>query len=485
MRARARFAPRRRGAWPAGLLLLAGACSGSGPEPVLRLAAAASLSDVLPQVLAERDPAAVQVQAVYGGSGELAAELRHGAAFDAVLLADQRLVASLAANGWLLAGSTREPFANRLQFVTADAAAEPAEGLAAAWPDFAGRRIALGSDGVPVGDAARRWLARAGVDPEAAVLVPMPNVRAVAAAVGSGACAAGFVYRTDVAAHPELHVQAADPATVVYGAGVAAASPWPAEAAALLASVEAAAATWSRAGFLPVEGGAGPEPAVAAVPRDFLSILWRTLWIGLAAVLLELPFALALGRLLARREFAGKAVLRALFTLPMFLPPVAVGLFLLLLLAPRGPLGGFGSEWLYGPPAAVLAAAIVSFPLLLRHAEEALAAVPARLVQVSRSLGVGAWGTFLRVELPLARRGLAAGVLLAFARGVAEFGATAVVAGTVPGSTETLATGLHRRLLSGDDPGALALAGLSVLLGLCAVVASELLRRKPRSHGRD
>lgn len=204
-------------------------------------------------------------------------------------------------------------------------------------------------------------------------------------------------------------------------------------------------------------------------------LLLRTLAIGGCAALVELPFAVLIGRWLARADFAGKAVVQSLLVLPMFLPPVAVGLLLLIALGPRGP---FGGAPLFGPGAAVLAAGLISFPLLLRHAQEAFSAVPARLLQVSATLGASRWRIFREVELPLAKRGLSVGLLLAFARGISEYGATAVVAGVIPGRTETLATGLMRRLANGDDDGALALAGVSVGVGFLAVLLSERLLRR-------
>lgn len=209
-----------------------------------------------------------------------------------------------------------------------------------------------------------------------------------------------------------------------------------------------------------------------------LELLLRTLAIGAAAALLELPCAVLLGRWLARADFPGKAIVQSLLVLPMFLPPVAVGLLLLLALGP----GGIGGSVLFTPLAAVLAAATISFPLLLRHAEEAFAAVPERLGQVAATLGASRWRVFREIELPLARRGLAVGLLLAFARGVSEFGATSVVAGVIPGRTETLATGLMRRLATGDDAGALALALWSIAVGFVAVLASERLLRGRRAR---
>ena len=198
------------------------------------------------------------------------------------------------------------------------------------------------------------------------------------------------------------------------------------------------------------------------------------------AAALQLPIALWLGRWMCRREFFGRSLVQSVLVLPMFLPPVAVGLILLLALGPGGPLGGVTGAVLYTETAAVLAAATVSFPLVLRHVQEAFEAVPERLSQVSMSLGLSRWQTFVRVELPLARSGVAVGVLLSFARGISEYGATAVVAGVTPGQTETLATGLMRRLNTGDDGGALTLAWVSIALGFAAVVISETwLRRRP------
>lgn len=210
----------------------------------------------------------------------------------------------------------------------------------------------------------------------------------------------------------------------------------------------------------------------------WLEISARTLAIGAAAVLLQLPLALLAARGLARRRFSGRPLLLALLTLPMFLPPVTVGLFLLILLVPRGPLGGLGAPLLYGPGAAVLAAAVASFPLLFRHALEALEQVPVRCLQVAATLGDRPSAVFWRVELPLARRGLGVGLLLAFARAVSEFGATAVLAGTIPGRTETLATGIYARLNVGDDAGALVLALVSLGIGVGAVLASERLLQR-------
>jgi molybdate transport system permease protein len=214
---------------------------------------------------------------------------------------------------------------------------------------------------------------------------------------------------------------------------------------------------------------------------ELWSIVGRTVLIGAAATRAQLPLAIFVGRGLARGRVPMRPLVQALVALPMFMPPVAVGLLLLLVLGPSGPLGGLTSGVLYTEVAAVLAAAVVAFPIFARHAQEAFEAVPVRLGHVSRSLGVSPWQTFWRVDLPLARRGLVAGGVLAFARGIAEYGATAVVAGVIPGHTETLSTGLMRRLMAGDDRGAVMMAGLSLVLGLVAVVVSEVYLRRGRA----
>jgi molybdate transport system permease protein len=217
---------------------------------------------------------------------------------------------------------------------------------------------------------------------------------------------------------------------------------------------------------------------------ELLGMVALTLRVAGVATLLALPLAIALAYLLARREFTGKPWLQALIALPMVLPPVAVGLVLLLLLGQRGPLGGLwsalGVQWVFTWWAAAFAAAVVGFPLLVRACEQAFAEVDPRLEQVARTLGLGRWRTFWRVTLPLARRGVLYGTVLAFSRALGEFGATAVVAGILPGRTETLALGIYSRVQLGDDRGALLLCGASFALALLAMGVAEIWLRRPR-----
>ena len=221
---------------------------------------------------------------------------------------------------------------------------------------------------------------------------------------------------------------------------------------------------------------------------DVLAMTTLTLRVGVVAVALAFPPALGLGFWLARREFRGKAFAEAVIALPMLLPPVAVGLGLLLLCGRRGPLHplfqALGVELPFTWWAASVAAGLVGFPFFVRACEQAFSEVEPRFEQLARSLGYTRGATFLRVTLPLARRGVLYGAVLAFTRGLGEFGATAVVAGIQPGRTETLALGIWSRIEQGDDAGALALCAASFSLALAATTLAEgWLRRAPRARG--
>jgi molybdate transport system permease protein len=213
------------------------------------------------------------------------------------------------------------------------------------------------------------------------------------------------------------------------------------------------------------------------VAADIWSMTWLTLRVAATATLLSLPFAVAVGYFMARKSFPGKSLVQAFIALPMVLPPVAVGLGLLYLLSPQGPLSSLwdalGLRLAFTPAAAVLAASIVGFPLLARSCEQAFAAIPPRYEQVSRTLGRNPWATFFRVVLPLGKRGVLYGSLLAFTRALGEFGATALVAGILPGRTETLALGIYSQVQLGDDRAAFVLCGVSFLLALGALLAAE------------
>jgi molybdate transport system permease protein len=208
-----------------------------------------------------------------------------------------------------------------------------------------------------------------------------------------------------------------------------------------------------------------------------------------ATALLVIP-GLAVAWVLARPWLRLRALLETLVSLPLVLPPTAVGLGLLTLFGRSGPLGRplyehLGIEVAFTWRAVVLASAVVAFPLFVRSARSAFEEVDPRLPAVARTLGRGPFRAFLQVELPLAWRGVAAGAVLAFARALGEFGATILVAGNIPGQTQTLALALFQRVQVGRDREALALAVVSVLLAAAALVLSEaLVRRRDRTLAR-
>jgi molybdate transport system permease protein len=209
-----------------------------------------------------------------------------------------------------------------------------------------------------------------------------------------------------------------------------------------------------------------------------------TIAVGLLSTLLILPPGILLGWLLARRTWRGKALVETVVALPLVIPPVATGLILLKLFGRRGPLGSFfeqtlGIEIVFTWKAVVLATAVMSFPLLVRTVRVAFEEVPVRLEQVARTLGSGPWRVAFTITLPLARRGVLAGTVLAFARALGEFGATIMVAGFIPGKTETLALGIYHSVQLGRDDAALVLLTVSIAIAFAALAISEwLLRRK-------
>ena len=200
----------------------------------------------------------------------------------------------------------------------------------------------------------------------------------------------------------------------------------------------------------------------------------------MVGTLIGLPVALVVGWLLAKSSIRGKVLLDTLFTFPLVLPPVVTGYFLLILLGRNGPIGQllhnlFGVDVVFTWVAAALAAGLVSLPLMVRAIEVAMANVDPRLEFASRTLGAGPLRTFFGVTVPLARQGILAAVLLGFARGLGEFGATIVVAGNIPGRTQTVPLALFNRIETGDDAAAVRLIAVSLILAFGALILHHRL----------
>ena len=214
-------------------------------------------------------------------------------------------------------------------------------------------------------------------------------------------------------------------------------------------------------------------------------VLWFTLETAFLAIALITPVWFGLAWILARKEWRGKALVETAASLPLVMPPVATGLILLKLFGRRGPLGSvlegyFGWDVIFTWKAVVLAMAVMSFPLLMRTARTAFESVDPRLEEVARTLGAGPFWVFWTVTLPLSKKGVAAGLVLAFARALGEFGATVLVAGNIPGRTTTLAVDIFQMIELGKDDEAWRLMGISILLAFLAIGAAGYLTAKHR-----
>lgn len=208
-----------------------------------------------------------------------------------------------------------------------------------------------------------------------------------------------------------------------------------------------------------------------------MDIAWTALLLSLKvagiATLINLVLGIGLGFWMARRRFWGREILDTILTLPMVMPPTVLGYYLLVLLGKKSWLGAwlyqhFGINLIFTWQAATIAAAIVALPLVIKPARAAFEGVDSQLEQVARTMGLSETAVFFRITLPLAWRGILAGVLLGFARALGEFGATLMVAGSIPGKTQTLSIAIYEAVQAGDD----ALANTMVLMAsiVCIVI---------------
>lgn len=206
------------------------------------------------------------------------------------------------------------------------------------------------------------------------------------------------------------------------------------------------------------------------------------------ATAINFPIALALSWLVVKKNIRGRLVIDVLVSLPLAVPPVVVGYFLLLLLGRNGPVGdvlrsAFGVDIVFTWIAAALASAIVSFPLITRTIMVAMGGVDNRLEMSARSLGAGPWRVFFTITIPLAYRGILAGVLLGFVRALSEFGATIIVAGNIPGRTQTLPLAIFTKVQVGDNSVALRLVAISIGLAVVTLIVHNLLLERARLRG--
>jgi molybdate transport system permease protein len=206
-----------------------------------------------------------------------------------------------------------------------------------------------------------------------------------------------------------------------------------------------------------------------------------SLSVGLASTLLILPFGIALAWLFARKEWPLKSVLETVVLLPLVMPPVSTGLILLKIFGRRSPLGQWlyerGVEVVFNWKGVLIAMAVMSFPLLVRTVRTSFAEVNLRLEQIAATLGASPLRILFVITIPLAYKGIVAGALLAFSRALGEFGATILLAGNIPGETQTLSLAIYNFVQLGKDSEAYTLLGITVGLAFLFVWSSEWLLR--------
>jgi len=217
-------------------------------------------------------------------------------------------------------------------------------------------------------------------------------------------------------------------------------------------------------------------------PEEWTAIR-LSLWVSSIAMLASLPFGIAVAVALARGRFWGKSLLNGIVHLPLILPPVVTGFLLLVLFGRRGAIGQFLDSWFgivfsFRWTGAALACAVMAFPLMVRSIRLSIEAVDRKLEEAAGTLGASPFWVFLTVTLPLTLPGIIAGMILAFAKAMGEFGATITFVSNIPGETQTLSAAIYTfTQVPGGDAGALRLTIVSVVISMLALLVSEFLAR--------
>jgi molybdate transport system permease protein len=475
------------------------AAAGRAGDAVV-VSAAVSLTEALDTLAREFErERGIPVLVNFGASNILARQIAEGAPVDLFISADPDQMRVAEAAGRLVPGSQVPLLSNRLVVLVPPDGARSIHAVGDLLSPSV-RRIAAGDPtAVPAGAYTRRYLESLGLwSALAPKIVPGVSVRAALAAIDAGEVDAAFVYRTDAAvarrAVMAFEVPAGQAPPIIYPAALIAGARHPAAARDLLEYLQgpASMAVFERHGFIPAPAPppappelAAPAPGAGAQPALDWAALWQigrfTVLVALAATALMLPPAIALAWLLARGRFHGKVILETLVSLPLVLPPVATGVILLDLLGRRGPFGAIlangGIDIVFTWKAVVLAMAAMGFPLVVRTARTGFEQVTRRYEQVAETLGAGPLRVFFTISLPLASRNVVAGGLLGFSRALGEFGATIVVAGSLPGRTRTIAVAMFNFIETGRDAQAGVLLLVSVAIAFAAVWLSNVLAR--------
>ena len=211
-----------------------------------------------------------------------------------------------------------------------------------------------------------------------------------------------------------------------------------------------------------------------------VELILLSIQVAAVATLINIPIAVYIGWLIGRRNIRGKLILETVISLPLALPPVVTGYFLLILVGRESAIGQisqflFGNDIVFTWVASAIAASVVSFPLMVRAIIVAMQGVDTTLERSARSLGAGPIRTFLQITLPLCYNGLVAGILLGFVRAIGEFGATIVVAGNIPGRPQTIPLAIYSKVQLGKDSEAINLIIISTVLAIITLIIHHWL----------
>ena len=211
-----------------------------------------------------------------------------------------------------------------------------------------------------------------------------------------------------------------------------------------------------------------------------VELILLSIQVAAVATLINIPIAVYIGWLIGRRNIRGKLILETVISLPLALPPVVTGYFLLILVGRESAIGQisqflFGNDIVFTWVASAIAASVVSFPLMVRAIIVAMQGVDTTLERSARSVGAGPIRTFLQITLPLCYYGLVAGILLGFVRAIGEFGATIVVAGNIPGRTQTIPLAIYSKVQLGKDSEAINLIIISTVLAIITLIIHHWL----------
>jgi molybdate transport system permease protein len=491
-----------------GLFSLLVGCSVSSSVPstaVVHVLAGSNFTNVLEELgrRYEIEHPSVNIQFQFASSGVLYQQIKHGGAADLFFSANSYYMDELEREGYLLSKSRTYFIQNDIVLVTP----LPNKTAIKGWMDLVSKdnvRLAVGlPDSVPVGKYAKQTLESLGLwDKLQKRIVYGSNVREILTYVETGNVEAGIVYRSDallsagVTAVVEAPKEAHDP--IIMPAALLEESLQKEQALGFLdfLNTQEAHNVFVQFGYkidgstpaLPENEHGQRQPnqqdrGLLQIDWDTVSPIFISLKVGFFAAAIVLIVGTGLARFMTISRFRGKEVVDAVLTLPLVLPPTVIGFFLLLTFGKQSWLGRFLSEHLgweivFTWWGAAIAATVVAFPLMYQSARAAFETVDPNLENIARSLGSSECRVFFTVALPLAKEGIGAGLVLSFARAIGEFGATLMIAGNIPGETQTLPLAIY----SATEAGKMTLAGIWVmiitLLSFAVVVWMNYYRKR-------